>query len=146
MQKTTLESVAKILVINSENKVLVLTTGEYKTFPEKSYKPDLPGGLVDPGEAERDAGIRELAEETGITDSSVKDCSLVYAKTSYYPDKSKSVSKFLYTIHLNYVPDVTLSWEHSKYEWMDLETIKKGVEFRPFYKEAIEYGFSSGLL
>ena len=68
MTKPTLESIAKALVITENKEALVLTVGEHKARPEKSFTPDLPGGVVDPGETEFVAVVRELNEETGLLD------------------------------------------------------------------------------
>ena len=66
-QKTEIESIAKILIVNTQNKALVLTLGKHLQQPEKSYLPDLPGGIVDAGESEHEAVIREVNEECGIS-------------------------------------------------------------------------------
>jgi 8-oxo-dGTP diphosphatase len=145
MKKPTLESVAKVLVINEKNEALILTVGEYKERPDKSFKPDLPGGLVDPGETELIAVVRELSEETGIT-ISTDQANLVYAKTEFFAKESKSVSKFLYLACLSKTPKVTISWEHSEYSWVPLSSLLSSVELRPFYDEAIRYCFSNALI
>jgi len=139
------ESVAKALIINQRNDVLILTIGEHKAQPARSFAPDLPGGLVDPGETERDAVIREIYEETGIaiTDEQPR---LVYSKTEYSTEHNKSVSKFLYLIFLDDEPDVVLSWEHASCEWIPLNELKERVDLRPFYNEAVEYCFKIKLL
>ena len=144
MTKSSVESVAKVLVVNEKREVLVLTIGEYRAHPEKSFTPDLPGGMVDPGETELVAVRRELIEEAGIpADPSL--FKLVYAKTEFFHG-TKSVTKFLYTLQLDETPDVTISWEHVDYEWVPLDGLLNNVEFRAFYKEAIEYTLSHGLL
>lgn len=145
MIKPIQESVAKVLVLNEKSEVLILTLGEYKEKPEKSFKPDLPGGLVDPDETELTAAARELQEETGIT-ATTDLFKLAYAKTEFYENENKSVTKFLYVLNLNTTPDVTLSWEHSAYKWVPSNTLIDSIDLRPFYKEAIEYCFSSRLL
>lgn len=144
MSATISESVAKVLVINEKREALILTTGEYKTAPHKSYKPDLPGGLVDLGETELDAVARELSEEAGIN-SNMRTFKLAYSKTSFYSDELKSVSKFLYLLFLDNTPEVTLSSEHSSFSGTTLRGLTDTVEFRTFYKEAIDYCFSSEL-
>jgi 8-oxo-dGTP pyrophosphatase MutT (NUDIX family) len=132
------ESVAKLLLVNEKNQALILRTGTYKEHPEKEHKPDLPGGLVDPGESEHQAVIRETWEEAGVAVDPVL-VTLGYAETKFYPDEAKSVSKLLYVAHIATTPEVVISWEHEAYEWADVTTILDDYEFRPFYKEAIAY-------
>lgn len=132
------EAIAKLLLVNGENQALMLRRSEFKAHPEKSHTPDLPGGLVDPGESEHQAVIRELHEEAGITiDPNL--VTLGYAETKFYPDEQKSVSKLFYVAHVSDVPEVTISWEHEAYEWHPLETFLEAYTFRPFYAEAIAY-------
>lgn len=145
MTKTTQGSVAKALIINEKREALILTIGDYKAHPEKSFKPDLPGGLVDPGESERDAVVREIEEETGII-SEVDAVRLVYAQTEFFPAEQKSVLKFLYVLKLSATPEVVLSWEHVNYEWIPLDRLEESIELRPFYKEAVRYGLIHGLV
>jgi 8-oxo-dGTP pyrophosphatase MutT (NUDIX family) len=145
MTKPILESVAKVVVVNEKKEALILTTGEHKGRPDKSYKPDLPGGLVDPGESELMAVVRELKEETGII-ANPASFNLAYTKTNFYINENKSVSKFLYLLFLTRSPKVNISWEHSKYNWVSLNTLMSSVEFRPFYEEGLTYCFSHKLL
>lgn len=145
MSKPILESVAKVLVINERSEALILTVGDYKGHPEKSYKPDLPGGLVDPGETELVAVVRELEEETGIV-ADPELFKLAYAKTEFFADENKSVSKFLYLLTLTETPEVNISWEHSEYKWIPLDGLTSSVAFKPFYDEAIRYCFANKLI
>jgi len=132
------ESVAKILILNEKNQALILRTGDYKEHPEKSHQPDLPGGLVDPNESEHQAVVREAQEEAGITlDPSM--VTLGYAETKPYPDESKSVTKLLYLARLALTPEVTISWEHEAYEWVNVATLLETHRFRPFYTSAMTY-------
>lgn len=132
------ESVAKLLVLNEKREALVLTTSTYKEHPEKEHKPDLPGGLVEPGEAEQLAVIRETAEETSV-ELDPSTITLVYAETKFYPAENKSVTKLLYLAQLALTPTVAISWEHEKYDWVPFDTMLDALEFRPFYEQAIAY-------
>jgi 8-oxo-dGTP pyrophosphatase MutT (NUDIX family) len=142
-----IESVAKALLINENDEVLVLTIGEYEAHPEKSYTPDLPGGQVEigDGETERDGVVREIEEETGITVKE-QDVFLAYTATDSYDNNTKSVSKFLYIVRLDHTPEVVISWEHSGYEWVPVAVLLQTKTFRTFYKEAIEYSIAHNLL
>lgn len=143
-QQTTLESIAKILIIDNQNRALVLTLGKHLKYPEKSYLPDLPGGIVDPGESEQLAAIREAGEECGI-DLDAKKVQLAYAETAYYEKESKSITKLLYIAHVDDAPEITLSWEHSDYKWVPVSELHT-IELRPFFKEAIKYSVTNGLV
>ncbi len=132
-----LESVAKILIINDKSEVLVLTLGKHLKYPEKSYRPDLPGGIVDSGESEQLAVIREVQEECGI-DLDASKVKLAYTETAYYEKENKSVTKLLYITHLDDTPSITLSWEHSAYRWVSVDELQT-IDLRPFFNEAIQY-------
>jgi len=101
--------------------------------------------LVDPGETELIAVVRELMEETGII-ASPDMFLLAYAKTEFFEKENKSVSKFLYLVYLTDTPEVIISWEHSKYRWVPLNELMTSIKLRPFYKEAVEYCFSHKLI
>lgn len=137
-----IESLAKILIIDKQKKGLVLILGKHLKSPEKSFLPDLPGGIVDAGESELSAAIREAQEECGI-DLGPAGIQLVYAQTAYYEKENKTVSKLLYVAHIEDAPAVTLSWEHSDYKWVPVDELSQ-VALRPFFKEAIEYSLLHG--
>lgn len=140
---TPMESIAKILIINNKRETLVLTLGEHLKYPEKSFLPDLPGGIVDPGEPEQLAVIRETKEETGI-DLDQKTVRLAYAQTAHIPEENKSVSKLLYIAHINHDPEIILSWEHNDFKWVSINKLDT-IEFRPFFKQAVNYVVAKGL-
>ena len=136
-QNTILESIAKILIINNNGDVLTLTLSKHLKYPEKSYQPDLPGGIVDAGEPEHLGVIREVQEECGI-DLDPAKIQLAYAETTYDEKENKSVTKLLYVTHLDNTPAVKLSWEHSDYKWVSVAELQN-IDMRPFFNRAIHY-------
>lgn len=139
------ESVAKVLIVDANREALILRTGVYKARPERSHTPDLPGGLVEPGESEMQGAIREAAEEAGIS-LSPQNVVLGYAQTKKYDDEGKSVSKLLYVAHIQHQPEIKLSFEHEAYEWTPINEVLERHELRPFYQEAVQYIIEAGLV
>ena len=139
-----LESIAKILIIDGDGNVLTLTLSEHLKYPEKSYQPDLPGGIVDAGEPENLGVIREVQEECGI-DLDPAKIRLAYAETVHDEKENKSVTKLLYITHLDDAPAVTLSWEHSDYKWVSVADLQN-IDMRPFFNRAIQYLFAKRLI
>jgi 8-oxo-dGTP diphosphatase len=131
------EAVAKILLFNEQDQILVMQTGVHKLRPEKSHSPDLPGGMVDPGESEHAAVIREVQEESGII-LDPNTVTLGYADTEVY-DGGKSVTKLLYVAKLSETPAVTLSWEHESFEWCSIQQLLENDTFRSTYRRGVEY-------
>lgn len=144
VKQTKIESVAKVLIIDSQNRGLVLILGKHLKYPEKSYLPDLPGGIVDPGESEQTAAIREVHEECGVT-LDPENIQLAYSETSYYEKENKSVTKLLYIAYVDEVPSVTLSWEHSDYKWVAVKELH-AINLRPFFNDAIKYSKINNLI
>ena len=144
---TILESIAKTVVVNEKNEILVLTIGEYEGHPEKTNQPDLPGGQVEigDGEAEKAGAIREAEEEAGIV-IDPKDLFLGYSRTHFFEPANKSISWSLYIAHLDYTPDVVISWEHANYEWVPADKLLETKTFPHFYNEAITYAFEHDLI
>jgi 8-oxo-dGTP pyrophosphatase MutT (NUDIX family) len=140
-----IESIAKVLIVDNQQRALALTIGVHKANPKSSFLPDLPGGIVDPGESERDAAIRETQEEAGI-DLDPTAVRLAYSQTTYSDADRKSVTKLLYIATIDNTPEVTLSWEHQSYEWVPLDTLLATTTFRPFFQEAIAYTLAHDLL
>lgn len=132
MAKTHL--VAKALIFDSAGKFLLLTRSD--THPTLAGYYDLPGGMIEPSEEPGAGVLREIQEETGITTSGAK---VLYATTMLIG--SVSYPTLLYCIYLgDESPAVTISWEHSSYEWAGLDKLAEvEPQLAPTYREALQY-------
>lgn len=138
-------AVAKSLILNEKNELLILHIGEHTERPERSYTPDLPGGLVDNGEPEKLAAIRELEEEASISLDPAQ-MALVHTLTAPRPQQNESFSFLIYLAKLDHTPDVKVSWEHESYEWVPIEEVATRLKMRPQHQAAIDYVLEQKLI
>ena len=106
-----MQTIAKILIFNSDNQVLILKRSD--SHPYFPLHWDFPGGVVENGEDSAEGAVRELWEEAGIR--------LGVEKVKKVYEKQLAGNK----IHLIYLGninktniDVELSWEHSDFKWL----------------------------
>lgn len=142
---TSIVATSKVFILNEKNELLLLKIGIHTQQPERSYTMDFPGGMVDKGEFEREAALREVREETGIA-LRPNDLKLVYAMTGYYEQKNESYTHLRYLVKLDYTPDVTVSWEHESYEWLAVDRVLDTYELRPHFTDALRYIQAHGLI
>jgi len=107
--------VAKVLIIDEQNKYLMLWRGDHPRLPND---PDLPGGTIEAGETPEVAAIREVQEEAGIA-IAPNDMNILYKGLDY---SMHGVEYSLYAATLTPRPTVALSWEHEGYKWLDADT------------------------
>lgn len=110
---------AKILIKNQEGKYLILRSSEWPENPKRSLKPDLPGGMVEPGETPEQGVIRELYEEAGIT---IEPEDLVLAYEAPEVHEGQHYQRYIFFAEISDQP-VTLSWEHDAYWWKTADEI-----------------------
>lgn len=137
-------NVAKVLVRNSDGKYLVLRGSVWPERPDRSQKPDMPGGMVHEGETHMQAAIREVLEETGIH-LQESDLDLVYADSSLRDNNTKAVTWLLYMATTDTVPEVKLSWEHEESWWVSTDELLS-LEIRQPYPEIFAYLKKTGVL
>lgn len=106
-----MKKAAKMLMIDPEDRYLIMYRRDHPTFGED---PDLPGGTMEDGETMLEAVLREVAEETGVgvDEGSAKE---LYSGTEY---SAHGTLYALFVARLDARPEITMSWEHSSYEWL----------------------------
>lgn len=109
-----MKKVAKLVVIDHNGKHLLMYRSDHPTFGKD---PDLPGGTLEDGEYPLETMIREVYEEAAIEIVESAVCQ-VYEGSDYSAHNTQ-YSLFVATLEAR--PAVTMSWEHSAYEWLDRE-------------------------
>ena len=106
-----MKKVAKIVLVDPANRYLLMYRSNHPTF---GTDPDLPGGTLEGDETLRDAMVREVKEEIGL-DVSSSLVHEIYSGTNY---SAHGTYYALFIALLSARPEVTMSWEHSNYEWL----------------------------
>jgi 8-oxo-dGTP pyrophosphatase MutT (NUDIX family) len=105
---------AKALITDSDGHVLILRRS--KTHPVWPLHDDIPGGVIEEGETPEEGVIREVFEEAGIE---ITTAALQLAKKTISP---RGHNWFLYHVQFSDKrPEVTISWEHDKWQWLPAE-------------------------
>lgn len=88
-----------------------------------------PKGIIEVGEEEQEAAIREVQEETGISKIVLVDN--FKEKIHYlYKRQGKTIHKeVVYFLAESNEKEVTLSFEHSEYKWLCFEDALKQLSF-----------------
>jgi 8-oxo-dGTP pyrophosphatase MutT (NUDIX family) len=108
-------SAGAIVVHRSDSKI------EYLILHYPAGHWDFPKGNVEKGESELDAAIREIGEETGLTD--LKFINGFKKMIQYYYRKGDQLVKKTVTFYLaeSKTKDVKISFEHQGYVWLPID-------------------------
>lgn len=109
-----MKKVAKLVMVDSDDKYLLMHRSEHRLNPAFSFDPDLPGGTLEAGETTLETMLREVEEEIGVS-VNADNAKEVYAGTDY---SAHSTHYALYVAKVAEQPEITMSWEHSSYEWL----------------------------
>lgn len=133
-----LRIVAKVVLVH-EGKMLIMRRG--MTDKRRPGQWDLPGGAVDEGEDINSAAARETQEEAGITVDPLK-LNLVYTE--------KAMTEVGFTMWLFFAEKVadsavTISHEHSEYQWVTPEQALGMIEY-PLHKALLKHLLDNHIL
>ena len=90
---------------------------------------DFPKGNREKGETKLETALREIKEETGLTDLEFTDFE---EKISYfYKREGKTIHKTVtYFLAQSFTKDIIISWEHKGYEWLPYEKALERIAFQ----------------
>jgi len=125
LQENEIRHYVDAILVSEENKILVLQRAGYmKQFPGKW---GFVGGSVEKKDNfVKDAAIREIKEETGIELTKTEQANMKYFdKQEHEGDNGETVSDTEYwLVRLETTPEIKISKEHRRYEWVDEESFK----------------------
>ena len=81
----------------------------------------LPKGHIEPGESEQEAALRELKEETGISDVEIVPGFRALSQYRFYRRGVPVDKEVVYFLGKTDVQEVKLSPEHTDWRWADYE-------------------------
>lgn len=113
-----MKRVAKLIIINPEGKYLMLYRNNHPAF---GNDPDIPGGIVEPGETLNQATAREAHEEVGAI-INPDNITKLYEGDEYSTDNTLWV---LFSIHAIEDLVIKMSWEHLSHTWLSKEEFIK---------------------
>lgn len=106
-----MKKVAKLLMIDPEDKYLLMYRSDHPTFGKD---PDLPGGTLEDNETLLETMLREVKEEAGV-DIDADNVKELYSGVDY---SVHGTHYTLFVARLRTRPEIVMSWEHSSYEWL----------------------------
>jgi 8-oxo-dGTP diphosphatase len=116
--------IAKVIVVNPEGKILALRRSMTDTRRPGQW--DFPGGFVEQGEELQAAARRETEEEAGIQ---LKNIQLCFGMSDPDPEHNRSGTWLVFVGHVAGTPDVTLSFEHDEYKWIDPAELRDEITY-----------------
>lgn len=116
------ESAGVVIFRKEEDKLYYLILH----YPAGHY--EFAKGHIEPGETAKDAALRETVEETTINDLEFLDFE---EKISYYYSKDgKPIQKqVIFFLAQTQTKDVSTSFEHTGFEWLEYEKASKRVTY-----------------
>lgn len=133
----------KALIVNSENKILLLKVNPLALKNQVQHYWDIPGGRIEKGSTVEKTLEREVAEETGIQKFEIEnEIGMTLSNIRIPLNEQEDVGLILgvYKCKIYEETSLVLSNEHTEYGWFDLEEAKKLLLFKypPSFIEKIQ--------
>lgn len=141
----TTELIQKAVILNDKGEMLMVRRS--KTDIRRPLQWDLPGGLREKDEELIASVQREILEETGL---SVNDPKPIFSKTEVRKWKDKDSEQIQNVVFVFYIgktksKDVTISHEHSEFQWKPIAEATRDFEY-PLQREVLRYIVNNDLV
>lgn len=113
--------VVKAIIIDEQDRVLILRRSENERKKQETHVFDFPGGSLEEGESLLEALEREVNEETGLR---VDVIAPAYVYDEIQEDHHLVIVKF--ACHRP-VGNLALSDEHDQYEWVSMQSLDQNL-------------------
>ena len=132
MSRTRIELVKTMLREKSCGAIVFLKNTEvkYLLLHYEAGHWDFVKGNVEPNESEKDTVIRELKEETGITDAQFIEGFKEKIEYFYRRQGAKIHKKVIFFLIETHTEKVEVSYEHVGYMWLDYQNAMKKLTFK----------------
>lgn len=132
----------KALILNDENKILILKANPKELKGNCPAHWDLPGGRIKIRETPEESLRKEVKEELGIEGKEIKIVRLFDASISNLkiPVGDESFGLVLFTYFCKFKRKnvkFNLSFEHTEYKWVSIKEARKLLSFK-FHRNFIE--------
>ena len=94
-------------------------------------------GYIDEPKPLRQKVLEELAEETGIAESSEMSLKLCRPYEREYKEPARTLVVCPALAEFNCRPEIRLNWEHTEYKWMQIEEVKGNETLARHYKSLL---------
>lgn len=129
------------LVVFNSNKILLLKYSANDTQGEGGHW-DFPKGHVESNETEIETALRELEEETGITNAEIIAGFRHSISYTFYRKSEPLSKKVIFFLAGTVEKKVTLSHEHIDYAWLEFDNALEKLTYdnaRQILKKALPY-------
>lgn len=112
----------KALIRNSEGKILVLKSSLRGHVENTKVYWDIPGGRIDEGDGVEETLLREIEEETGVTEVSNIEFFTAVVSNHQIPIENNRKAGLVLMVYTAEIPSdskIQISPEHTEYAWVD---------------------------
>lgn len=112
----------KGLIRNGDGRILILKSSLRDHTENTKIYWDIPGGRVDEGDGVEETLLREIEEETGVTEVSGIEFFTAVVSNHQIPienDRKAGLVLMVYVANIPADSKIKLSPEHTEYDWVD---------------------------